>query len=395
MLIFVVASYIMSPDHYILSEELFFSLVDHIAKMAMGIERMIGIYTHPETEELCGIGLQYRNNRYQEYELDISLHENHIENLRFENSGYRWLDKNQVPFGTSVPSKSQLSIFDEYKHLILLVTLPGKHKRKDFVMIYFRDDVGSFGVQHQKSALSTDNKSIIGHMLSASIHSYCMQFGKMTAQFRQFTRKTQRILSAQRSENKEARRKKELEELVLSWANGYLKKCSEQEGVNYVYSDAATEKIKNYTGEFGPLEKAIKEAVLFAKEIFTDVNVMIEAEYIEIITSVTQKHDLPGTQGFSNLSNKLQRIYEYLDRIESASIKVDNEGKNITGVNVGNALERPITASAISDYVSKNRDDINSLFAIFPDRWSYVKNNFKSIMNIIPYAGSSRKHRQR
>ncbi|WP_430932746.1 hypothetical protein [Saccharicrinis sp. 156] len=208
----------MSGNLHILSEDLIFSIINHISEMVVGVEKITGIYTHPETEDVRGITLQYRNNRLQEHELNFSGIEDQLHGLRHENNKYRWIDNSQVPFDTHYEAKSQLNIFDELNHLILLVTIPGAiRQEKDILLIYFKDDINAFGVQHQKSSLSTDNKSIIGHLLSGSVHSYCKLFWQEKEKFNLFTQKTSRILEQQRSVNKGDARKEELEAIIFSW----------------------------------------------------------------------------------------------------------------------------------------------------------------------------------
>ncbi len=373
----------MSKTRDILSEDLIFSLIDHITEMVIGMEKIIGIYTHPETDELCGITLQYRNNRLQEHELNLTNVKDQLTKLRLENSKYRWLDKSQVPFDASYDDKSQLNIFDEYNHLILLIALPGiKHSEKSILLIYFKDDINAFGIQHHRSSLSTETKSIIAHLLSGSIHSFCKLYWREKAKFEQFTQKTHRILQQQRADIKNDTRIEELEEVLLSWSRTYLLECSNSDGFNYVYSDGAIEKIKNYKGEFKSLQKAIQEAVEYTKIVVTDVTKEIQSEFIEFNTNVNNAIE-DSLHDTTELSFRLQRVYEFLDRLELAGRKVDQMGQNLTGTNIGNAIEhKPISAAAISDYIGKNRDRINTLFTKFPDKWSFIKNNFKSIINV-------------
>ncbi|WP_066631776.1 hypothetical protein [Labilibacter marinus] len=366
----------------ILSEELFFSLIDHITQMVVGVEKIIGIYSHPDKEELCGISLEYRNNKLQEHVLNLSNLEGKIDNIRQQTSSYKWLDKNQIPFNTAVNSKVQLNIFDEYEHLVLLVALPGDNMLKDILMIYFKDDINSFGVQHQKSSLSTDNKSIIGQLVSGSVNSYCNLYAKEKAQMNRFVQKTQNILSAQRTDNEDTIRKKQLEEVIYSYANEYIQKRNESEGVNYVYSEEAVRKIKNYVGAFSNFKQAIEEAVDYAQMIITDVTKVIQAEFIQYITDVNSELNYSSNNDSIALPLRLQKVYDFMERLEAACISVNKSKLNLTGVNVGGAMDTPISAAAISDYTSKNRERINTLFDQYPEKWSFSKNNFKSIINI-------------
>ncbi|SMO38680.1 hypothetical protein SAMN06265379_101427 [Saccharicrinis carchari] len=367
-----------------MTEELIFSLIDHVCEMVEGVEKIIGVYNHPKTGELCGITLKHINNRLQEHQMNLRGQKEILAGLRQCKHKYSWPEKTQLPFSTIDSTPLQRNIFDESDHLTLLITLPGsKRTEKDLLLIYFKDHFNTFGVQHQNTTLSTDNKTIIAHLLSGSIHSFCKLYWKEKERLQQFTHKTQRILDQQRSENQKDIRKKELEDFICSWANMLLKERSESDGVNYVYSDQALEKIKTYSGGLEQLQKALHEAVDYTNTLITDANKVIEAEYIEGVTYVNSGDVIGNLDAASqHLTTRQQRVYDFLNRLESAAIQVDRSGINLTGSHIGSAMEKPVSAPALSDYIGKNKEVINTLFAKYPDKWSFVKNNFKSIINI-------------
>ena len=366
------------------SKDLIFSLLDHVTEMVFGVEKIIGIYRNPETENLCGINLKLVNDRLQEHELNLqSSIQDRLIKINQDCKNYKWLDKEQLPFDYNSQGKSQLNIFDEFNNLVLLIKLP-EETGCEIVLLYFKDDINAFGVQHQKSPLSADNKSVISNLIYGSVHSYCKLFLNEKRKFHQFTQKTSRILKQQRSGNKDYIRKTQLEELIESWANDYLEDRCSSDGVNYVYSSEAYEKIKNYSGEFKYLKKSIKEAFDYTNLIVTYVTKVIESEFIEFDTCVNKQDSDNSLQDTTKLSVSLQRVYDFLERLENAGLKVDRLGQNITGNNIGMAMEgKAITAAAISDYISKNRERINLLFDKYPDKWSFIRNNFKSIINVM------------
>lgn len=370
---------------HILSEDLIFSLIDHVCDMVAGVEKIMGIYDHPETGELCGITLQYTNHRLQEHRMNMGGLKESLTALRRTNNKHRWLQKSQLPFDTKESGQAQLNIFDESKHLTLLISLPGsKRLEKDILIIYFKDQFNTFGVQHQNSPLGTENKTIIAHLLSGSIDSFCKLYWKEKEHLQLFANKTKRILEQQRIDNLTDTRKKELENFICSWAYAYLAECSDSDGVNYVYSESAIEKIKKYSGEFKQLEKALKEAVSYTKTLVTDVTKEIQAEYIELFTNVNNESVLHELQNIPrNLSARQHRVYEYLNRLEAAAIEADRNDQKLTGRNIGLAMKpQPVSAPALSDFISKNKESINTLFMKYPESWSFVKNNFRTIINV-------------
>ncbi len=375
----------MSSFTHILSEDLIFSLIDHVCDMVVGVEKIIGIYDHLEKGELCGITMQYTNHRLQEHRMNLAGLSESLTALRNTNNKHRWLQKSQLPFDTADSSQKQLNIFDESKHLTLLITLPGsKRLEKDILIIYFKDQFNTFGVQHQNSPLSTENKTIIAHLLSGSIHSFCKLYWKENERLQLFANKTKRILEQQRIDNLTDTRKRELEDFICSWANTFLAECSDSEDVNYVYSESALEKIKKYSGEFKHLENALKEAISYTKTIVTSVTKIIQAEYIELFTNENNENVLHDSQTTPrNLTARQQRVFDYLNRLEAAAIDTDRNDQKLTGRNIGLAMKpQSVSAPALSDFISKNRESINTLFLKYPESWSFVKNNFRTIINV-------------
>lgn len=372
----------MPISEHMSSINLFSAIIDHISDLAVGVKQIVGIYSSGESmDALSGVCLEYQNNRLQEREIIISGVHQQLKQMQQERNNYKWLDKSQVPFDTHTESQSQLSIFNEYDHLILLITLPHRFdNKKDLIFIYFKDDMDQFGVQHQKSSLSTQNKTIIGHLISSSSISFAKMYWQQEDKLNRLANKSRQIISHQKSDNKDVTRKVELEDLLLSWATEFLTDCSNSDHVNYVYSEDAKVKIKFYHGTFNNLKSAIQEAIEYAKMIITDVNIVIESEYIVFDTNV----NTVGTNHKSiSVSPRLQKAFDFLDKLENNALKVSKAGLNLTSFNVGLQMERSITPAAISDYISKNRDRINSLFKQYPDRWSYIKNNFRPVVNVI------------
>ena len=72
-----------------------------------------------------------------------------------------------------------------------------------------------------------------------------------------------------------------------------------------------------------------------------------------------------------------------LDKLEEAAVRVVNNSEDLTGVNVGKACSRAISAPAISDALKKHKNKINTLLDEFPDRWKLIREEFKPLINIL------------
>ncbi|WP_282036477.1 hypothetical protein [Saccharicrinis aurantiacus] len=371
---------------------LFQATFNHIVKLVDGIERIIGIYNQQEAENVIeGIGLKLLNNRLVEYTLNIdSETAQKLILLQKENNVSKWVDRKSIPFEQTDISTFQKNIFDEYKHLILLLKIPQSHvETRGLIFIYFKDDISHFGVHHTKEVLNTQNKSIIASLISGSVFSFIDDFNRNNKLFSDFAQKSKAIITKQHIENKILKEDHNNNDFVVSWAHQYLAEFSNSDGVNYVYNKECIEFIQNYKGPFLPLQKAIAGAVEYTKLLFTYVNtdsIEIELSYLQLeteesrslVTNVYGEDQIKIEQ----LSPRLLKTKAFLDKLEETATWVYEEGISLTSSNVGKSMERPITAAAISDFLSKNKERINILIKEFPNDWAFIKENFRPVINV-------------
>ena len=74
-----------------------------------------------------------------------------------------------------------------------------------------------------------------------------------------------------------------------------------------------------------------------------------------------------------------------LNKIELAVKTVMANKERVTGINVGKAFEKPISAAAITDYLKKHFNEVNEILAENPSKFPEARANFKPLINIIPY----------
>jgi hypothetical protein len=79
----------------------------------------------------------------------------------------------------------------------------------------------------------------------------------------------------------------------------------------------------------------------------------------------------------------MERTRQFLNRLErSASILADN-GEDLTSSAVGQTMERPISAPAISDALRKNKRRVLLLLEQNPTQWPLIRQYFKPLINIV------------
>ncbi|MCW3787854.1 hypothetical protein [Plebeiibacterium sediminum] len=374
----------MTSNSQLHTIEFYSAVINHITEMVVGVEKIVGIYNIEDgTNQLFGTCLSLQNNQLVEQELIIDDDIISLQQLQRERIQYKWLNKSQIPFEEKQINSGQLNIFNEYNNLILLVSIPQLNSSKrNLVFVYFKDELDQFGVHHEKSKLSTQNKTIIGHLVSKSVISLSKIYWTQDYKMKRFAQKTQEVIQFQKKSNENKENNQGLENLIIGWATDLIEECSKSDGINYVYQKDAIEKIIQFKGSFNDLKKSLYEAIEYAKMLnsYSDTNqVIIEADYISEVTYVNSEEI---TYENIILPERLQKTQQLLDKLERYALKISHEGIKLTSTNVGRSMDNPITAAAISDSISKNKDRINTLFKQFPDKWSFIKNNFKPIINI-------------
>ncbi len=374
----------MTSNSQLHTIEFYSAVINHISEMVVGVEKIVGIYNIEDgTNQLFGTCLSLLNNQLTEQDLIIDDDIVSLQQLQREKIQYKWLNKSQIPFEENQINSGQLNIFNEYNNLILLVSIPQLNSSKrNLVFVYFRDELDQFGVHHEKSKLSTQNKTIIGHLVSKSVISLSKIYWTQDSKMKRFAKKTQEVIQFQKTSNENSERNQGLENLIIGWATDLIEKYRKSDGFNYVYQKEAIEKIIKYKGSFRDLKIAINEAIEYAKMLnsYSESNqIIIEADYISDFNIVNTKY---VTYDNAVLPERLQKTQQLLDKLERYALQISNEGIKLTSSNVGRSMDTPITAAAISDSISKNKDRINTLFKQFPDKWSFIKTNFKPIINI-------------
>ncbi len=361
------------------------AVINHISEMIVGVEKIVGIYNIEDgSDKLYGTSFSLQNNQLIEQSLSINDDIQRLKELQEEKLQYRWLNKTQIPFEEKNTHSTQLNIFNEYNNLILLVAIPQLESyKRNLVFIYFRDDLDQFGIHHEKSKLSTQNKTIIGHMVSKSIISLSKIYWSQEYKIKSFAQKTQEIIFNQKKNSENSIKNNNLENLIIGWAEDLISKYCKSDGVNYIYHKDTLEKITKYKGPFNNLKESVTEAIEYAKILNSytgSSQIIIESEYLQLETHKLEDKFTYVTS--PTLPERLQKAHDLLDKLEKHALKITNEGIKLTSYNVGRSMDNPITPAAISDSISKNKDRINSLFKQFPDKWHYIKNNFKPIINI-------------
>ena len=351
----------------------------------VGIDRILGFFSISPPGNLHSIEVVKSGTGYRE--LDLNVNDDMVqamENHRKEKTPFQWLRPDLLPFVSRSGLQSmQLDLFSESKYLVLLIRTPGiALDFYDLYYLFFREDQSNFGVMTGQQPLDTAQKAIIGRL--------ALQFAQLTTKSYQesenrlqwFKERTQSILANNQHRKTEA--STDFSNWRKDWLVDYIREISQRDSLNYVLSEDAEKAILNYEGSFSNLKKSMDNCIVYICELQNASlgdDIFIELSYLILL--VDKKPTTNNSIEMNETTSRINKTMQLLDRLENAAQLIVQRGLAPTSAEVGNHMDKPITAPAISDALRKNKVRIIQLFTKYPDSWPTIRQHFKPISNIM------------
>jgi hypothetical protein len=355
-----------------------------------GIEQVLAIYYDREFDSLKANSIVKENDRYRIEETQVKDADGAIQELRKNSSTYLWMQAEDIPFQTSSKDKVQLSIFNELNNNILLIRIyndsDGNH---DLFFIYFNQNLSHFGILNSKTSLTTEHKSIIGHLIKNAITNYLSNFREDRELFISLNDNIQDLVSElQKSKNDLAYIKQKNKDGILHLSRGHLADLSREYGYIFHLTDLASNKIQEFEGELGTLRAILEKAVqaALAMQVNSMIRDIVIADYHLNLNpySIVKKIEVPADQEqVGDIPARYNRTYLFLNKLENAALHVKSKNLLLTSANVGSEFPSPITPSAITDALKNHRVKIIHLFSELPNRWQTIRSEFRPVQNIL------------
>ena len=168
---------------------------------------------------------------------------------------------------------------------------------------------------------------------------------------------------------------------MINISQQHLQELSKQYGRTYVLTEEAINKIRDFKGNLKHLPVILENAIVFTENLL----VLKEEEVVNIHSysldfnsyQVSDKKE-PFTR---KIDSRQSRAMQFLDRLEMAAIGLKNKNIAIISSKVGQALDPPISAPAITESLGKNRELIRQLVDKYPDKWETIRQEFKPLTN--------------
>ncbi len=171
-----------------------------------------------------------------------------------------------------------------------------------------------------------------------------------------------------------------------------INKLEEKYGIKIRLTNAFIDALKNHHESFENLESNLD------KHIQVELNLAIAQGETEISLSPLHLNNLEvkakrriNAKDESLSLGRLAKTYKLLDRYEAAAKLVDDKGLSVIGKHIGSHCVPSVSNASITDALNKQAKKVYDLLEKYPDRWVIIRQEFKSISNVMAKETERRK----
>ena len=358
-------------------------LMEKALELFPGIKKVIGIAAIDNTTEI----LQATSDKTPIESISIldSTQYKTIEKMRETTKNLSWFSSEDLPFSITPTRPSQKLMFDELSNVVLCIPfLNQKDAKSDLILLYFNADSSNFGLSVSTSKLSTETKTVLAQIAKQSLLIHLESYKKMNYVSEEFRQTIQKLaIKYQNLKEEKNQQFYSSKDRFIKYCKQILNEISKKSGINSEFSGEALQLLENWTGNLWHVKSIIQQAFDFAWKSRIQLNLpllVIEDWHLDLNNTLesTENEDI-----IKITESRFLKTYALLERLEEAAKRVIGNSQNLTGANVGNAMNQPISAAAITDSIKKNQGKIRSLCTQFPERWKIIRSEFKPITNAL------------
>lgn len=350
-----------------------------------GIEKIAGIYYSQKIKKIRIISRKRDYETEDNYEDILEKPESMvmIQRFRTDNHNFAWVKKEDLPFEIAPQRLTVPTIFTELDNVILVLRFKNEHdKLNDLLMLYFNQNLGNFGLSKADKVLTADHKTIIGHLLYYQFKSFL----QLNLNNRNLLKTLNNGVMAVIGENISLR--EQLNKIKASYGDNminvslqHLLDLSKKYGKAYVLTEDAVNKIREFKGNLKHLPAILENAIIFTENLLLPS----EEEFVQLQSYSLDFDNYQVAEKAGQFTRKIDsrqsKAMQFLDRLETAAIELKNKNIAIISSKVGQTLNPPISAPAITDALGKNRELIRQLIEKYPGKWEIIRTEFKPLAN--------------
>jgi len=349
-------------------------LLEQHFKMFVGVQKLVAVF-----EDDGDLHALVKNENSID-ELHIESVKSQIDLLRTEKQTYAWFEESGLPFRVRQAGIFQKELFDELEKTILLIRIPNQDSDYyDLLFLYYDKNLSILGLNEKKTPrLSVDLKPIIAQQVYQTILSI-IDDARRNKQVLKTTYNvgTQTIIESLKQSREELNQVKQKYNSIFSnFIIMLYHKHLNQFNCMVTLSDSAISKLLEFEGQAEHVELIVANSVQYIHSLYLGNwpdKLLIEDYHISLTIS-----DIEPVSA----QNRYSKTIALLDQLNMSVKKIMEQHHNPTGLLVGQYLDKPISAPAISDALKNHRTKILTLLEQYPDRWPELRRFFKPIQNL-------------
>jgi hypothetical protein len=379
----------MQPGQFSFLGDEFENLFNYSDLFLPGIEKITGIFYSPAEKKLKALSRKRDEHVESDFRdmLDDQESRIMIQKFRADGKNVLWTKKEELPFEIpeKIKSVAAPNIFSELENVILVLRFPNEaDSLYDMLIIYFNQNFGNFGISRSDKLLTSQNKSIIGHLLYHQFKSLLLMNHQNMSLLKKFNQGVMSVIRANASLKDQLRQvQMNYGESMVNLAQQILSDVSGRQDRNYSFTQEALDKIRDFQGNVRHLQAIIQNAVIFTENLMIhsgeDV-IKIHDFSLDFDSYQVQSETDQVTRRIDSRQSKAMLL---LDKLEKASASLKSRSIPLTGANVGKNFTPPISPPAITDALAKNKTYIRQLLLRHPEKWEIIRKEFKPLLNIL------------
>ncbi len=359
----------------------FFTVLENMELLLPGIQKGVGIFYSKKESRIVALET---GKPGEIHELDIS---NALERVREARAGKElcaWTNASRVPFSVQERERRIQMKFDyDFEENVLLMRFPElSDEQSDILLIYFKEQIGSFKLTNVKDPVQHLHKSFAEKVVYHAISLFISTDIRNKQIY-------QKMLAAEIQSHKSHEELKEEHQLSLKNITAFfIEKLSTKTDVAFKLTESALQKLTQFKGKLAMLEPILEDAATVAlNRPGADENgiVLIRAE--DVILKTPEKADATAKESEQQPFDRYATTVTYLERYERAIEWLMERGEKITGQNIGKACHPPVSAAAISDNLKKHDKKIVALLNKYPEKWQLLRTKFRPVGKLVETAG--------
>ncbi len=345
-----------------------------------GLEKAILFYNMGENNSLVAAYTD-RTMISQTVMLPANKCTSYIRKQRERGLRWEWFALHELDFEKDSYRPAESTLFTPLYESVLLLRLPTKTDNiSDLLFLFFNKHISYLQKPvKEEEFLLKQTKDAIGSILFGVFSSLCNYRSEQHDILKALTNMMKGALSeAEGIKHQLSQLKIRHQERIFRYCVSRLKAISNEKARTIFFHDKAKQKLLLYDGDIENLDAVIKNAVFFTEYLAEDDHSPIVINDFHIQYTFTKEEN---TAGRSIPNQRSSEAREYLDKLESAAIEIQSSLPNtkLTGAVLGSHMRPKVSASAISQWISKYGSEMRELLVTHESSWRAIRENFQPI----------------